>query len=884
MKRLNKISFLILVLFVILLIPQAQFSMSAVGENCCEDDECGQCQECDGADIDCPGEYEEGYGTCEIAPDGVCSGCTQGTCGCVCDDGNCRADCSSAPACCGQCESCDGTYCVAQDSNSCDTCSSGSCECRAGRCVDSYSGMAAYKFKNEYDILGLEHESINRFACSGLLGVNIIDDGSGFMQIGGSETCCDPGEVICGFKGDTDGENEIDDMKCCPVEASQGGTITIQKVDSWVDPEGRNTEGTCGYNTVAICGAQHGNDGLDRLKCAYIEIDGTTAPWIGFEVAFRDVDENEEVFCPGGTGGPPPRPPPPCEERSDSECQVEGPTSDCRLCPTPNQNKYAYNFSDINPNTVVTGGSACVNITNDPFNCGQCGFNPGGTSTVYSGNQGFCPSDRPFCVGSCVGRGGASFGVNPSSNPYFYYEVVKNGDLYHSVWGDGSSSSNPIYLSHDINQYENICQAAIGSAADFVDGLGCCGDGKCRELTGMKCNVGAVCDGAIWHDVRDPSIEGEVFKAPACGGEIHNYPIANLNNMFVKCVDADRIVRYIQSHNYQLCVPEYAFNAYPDYYTANPVWRITGPNENIAGIDGKLTGGRAYVCGQEMYQIGGHSGRFTNRNSCPGHPIYGWTIVPETDLVCDVKPDTATSTYVFAAVVDTTKTVFDTGDDGNPPGREGYEICPAPVLDWRELSGNAYVEPRESIAVLPCPGRISLSEFDNLNLEHKTPGGGTWSVSYGKTDWRMVELCKARATPDENIGYYKLPGLFYYFSNGTIMGEVENNSYACFTDETMTPGNQEPARAKIGVCCGDDGCTDIPGTIGEGGVEFSPGQYINASGRILFCLGDGSWSMDMDNESLQDSCTNAGFLATGRYCCAEQDDTSLWINESYSDL
>jgi len=54
--------------------------------------------------------------------------------------------------------------------------------------------------------------------------------------------------------------------------------------------------------------------------------------------------------------------------------------------------------------------------------------------------------------------------------------------------------------------------------------------------------------------------------------------------------------------------------------------------------------------------------------------------------------------------------------------------------------------------------------------------------------------------------------------------------------------------------------------------------YNSLDNTTFYCSDDFSWSTDLDRKS-QDSCNSAGFVATGKYCCSENDDAEEYYND-----
>ncbi|KYK25051.1 hypothetical protein AYK26_02550 [Euryarchaeota archaeon SM23-78] len=578
-----------------------------------------------------------------------------------------------------------------------------------------------------------------------------------------------------------------------------------------------------------------------------------------------------------------------CHLRDQTTCQAD---SDCRWCEQPTDTiNYPYAFPILN-STAATDSASCVNITWDVFNCGQCGF-PGGGAPVTQNNKGFCPANKPYCVkGECKSKSQAkSLGWdqvyipeeltdNGDFNPVYRYDVKSSGGAYYSEWYDNSGNvagqTLPTYLLHDIGSNENICSLATGGSYSFDSAYGCCGDKKCYEKGGTVCNTGAICDGSQWHIASNTNQHGEVFLLDNCEVLWDNYPVANVEGTFVRCVDKDREGNYMAGRliGTPICSP-----SYPDY--------------EGQGIDPGIAGFMQYACSAGEYSVGGF--RAMPDNTCAGH---GQNVgdLQQSDIdvhyVCDldVVDDTA---FAFAYIVDT----GGLGGNNVAPGiigREGedrsvvtYEQCPAGITSTWATGEDSMSTP----AIVPCPGKLKVNPISFSNIYYyieKPTIPRTWGWSLGRqypTAGRTLQICRAPdpTDPTDTPGMHSLRTMKYVLGDGSSMGRVNDHEYVCYTDESLPPPDQDNGvRARIGICCGGDNCNGILGDIGSNGKKYYPGDYVNVSGNALYCLNNGRWSYDLDDETRQSECA-AHFSATDTYCCSEGDDTTNWLSESYND-
>lgn len=542
-----------------------------------------------------------------------------------------------------------------------------------------------------------------------------------------------------------------------------------------------------------------------------------------------------------------------CTQRTNqTACEGPGPNGEshrwCKWCSMPDTSAFPYNFSSLYKALNLTGTFACLDTSIDPFNCGGCGF----TSNGLSSTSHFCQaSATPFCTGGvCVGwRQSSCNAIRPISTPYFYYGITDNyvfdnlyGNrsyyTYNSTWCDGNSTF-PVYSISDYDKNDLVCsQVTIGNTGtgsyDFSYSLGCCGDDKCRVESGNMCGITSLCDGTQWRLGSDTN--GMVFTS-SCSP----YPIANINEEFIKCVDNNRYVNYslmmsaLYSEGEQVCAPE---------------------SSGLA-IDFNLTGVLDYSCGPHKYSYSTIA-LFDNSDYCKVKDINASSVSTGGDFVCVGWGDQAAmqEMYGFATIYNRTINLW------NSPNN-GYAQCPAMPTEWIVQTTPEFVTSVPS-TVLSCPGKETINSGQIRNAIKM--------ALYGGDTPRAALFCKTgKPTGAEGLG-----SLRYVSGDGSLMGTVNNQDYMCYTG---TSGS--PSRAKIAVCCGgDQGCDASVGAA----EQVLPGNTITIGGFRLACQADGHWSSNLDSVGAQATCNSSGLFGTGTYCCSELDDnaSSIWTRESYN--
>lgn len=532
------------------------------------------------------------------------------------------------------------------------------------------------------------------------------------------------------------------------------------------------------------------------------------------------IRNESELNCPGDCG--------PCSQRNQAAC---GLVSNCAWCSLPDLTIYPYDFSSRYPGQYgnISAG-VCIDKTNDPFNCGECGF--------------LCAnSASPFCINStCLGRDRVSCSDVEGliNNPFYYYvigaipheDISTGATAYYSYYSElcEGNITNEIIPASNYDKNEIACNAVTGGSYVFSGTLGCCGNNKCRVDTGSMCNVTSLCDGTSWH-VGSGSY-GEVFKS-SCSP----YPIANINGEFIKCIDSDKYQNYSN-----------AANALTE---RGGIACLLGSNEN-QNIDFNLAGKLDYSCSLNTYSYGAIG---VNAGSeCEIQAIDSYAITRGGELAC-LSPGDNNNTYGFAALFN--RTVFAWNVSGTT-----YANCPAMPTKWyfNYPTSSRLLDP---YLIVPCPGKVNFT-LNKINASR--------IALYGGTDQRYALFCgNQRPTNQEGLS-----SLNYVRGDGSRMGRVNNHDYMCYTGTSGALGN----RAKIAVCCGSQICS-VPDGIAEPIIE---GYTVTVNGNLWTCQHDGSWSSNLDFGYSQSTCNQSGFFATGTYCCSEPDDntSSIWIKESYN--
>jgi hypothetical protein len=569
----------------------------------------------------------------------------------------------------------------------------------------------------------------------------------------------------------------------------------------------------------------------------------------------------------------------PCNDtkrNSISSCQGDPlvSASQCRWCGVPDNTIYAYKI----PNQA---SDSCVNITNDPFNCGECGFE-GGVHVTLTATQttGVCAGEFPFCADSTCK---ASSAITPAEQEAVNAYKASHSSLINqyytpysvAVVGESFKAPGAAGAVYSEEQVDTSAAACAFGGGDWDSVLGCCGDGKCRvpdKISGGSiCHAARICDGTKWHDVSLTSQNGEVFLTPECRTI---YPVANINGEFNQCVDEDQFQDYLNwmAKASGACIP----SEYLDSVTVPIAHAKSSSDPGVWHKDGAQIPWESigqYVCPAGTYWTGeeatatGSDGTYDQCRIKPAPIKAGSSGV----LVCTAMTKAATaSLFGFA----TMGAGVATGEASNmrpnwfdnPAGSSYYiPLCPAPISVWNGGRGASTID-----TILPCPGSVPVT--------YET-GKNTVMVYGSNAPDRYAVFCVADATQkiDSTLNF-----MGYFRGNGTVMGNVSGHEYACITDSSSTVP-VGASKAKVAICCGQQGCDGIPGAIGAGGVKMTVGaELIVSNSTTLYCLADGTWSEDLDYNYTQDTCARK-FLATGNYCCAESDDTRTWINESYND-
>jgi hypothetical protein len=516
--------------------------------------------------------------------------------------------------------------------------------------------------------------------------------------------------------------------------------------------------------------------------------------------------------------------------------------SQCRWCGDAGSG-YEYDIPKLTTPTVQESWPFCVNITNDPFNCGECGFIGGIEATPDDVTGGVCAGDQPYCAGRECHEPGAS-DIAEQVLAYIGSHSPLNPSYYPYSPGGG------VYASDQIDTNPAACAFGGGTLSEF----GCCGDGKCRVTEGKICHATSICDGTKWHDASLTSQNGEVFLTPMCKSI---YPVANINGEFIKCVDEDRFQDYLKSMAKAAgaCIPDEYFNAFTYEF---PQWHTEGNPIPWDWVE-------QYICpaGTYLTEIATSTGS-SGVDQCRIKPA-NLKVSSSGVLICTAESSGNNAGLFGFATMGNADYTNIAGWFTNPAGGEhNIPLCPAPISVWDGVT-------TIGINPLACPGKVNVNNVP----------AGTWLMVYGSNAGkRSAIFCSDNPAlkPDATLDF-----MGYVRGNGTIMGNVSGHDYVCTTNFQRAKVEGQ-SRAFIGVCCGSRGCGDIPGSIGAGGATYPVGGMINISGKYLYCMADGRWGVDLDYNVTQDACKQAGFLATGKYCCSEWDDTATCVQESYNEL
>jgi len=595
------------------------------------------------------------------------------------------------------------------------------------------------------------------------------------------------------------------------------------------------SNGHCCRSGTAWTGSTCGNPCNNDAVCDPDEENATCAD-CGL---CNDARRNNEDSCQGGPD------PAFTSEAANSNFNSE---SQCRWC---HDTSDAYEY-DIPLTTGQTSWPFCVNITNDPFNCGKCGFNDQGIQDIPADQaHGVCAGNQPYCADKECRKPGESIIAE-----YFTAYKASHPTLLNPSYVYPYAHGRDVFAPDEIDSSDAACRSGGGT---LNPEFGCCGDGKCRVTEGKICHATRICDGIKWHDASLTSQNGEVFLTPECRTI---YPIANINGDFIQCVDED------QFQNYLMWMARAAGACIPDEYAAVinnfPQWHTEGNRI-------PWEWGIQYVCPAGHYLVGDDatSTGSSGVDQCRIKPINP-KVSSSGFLVCSawIGGDNA-DLFGFATMGNAGYTggTSIAGWFTNPAGGEhNIPLCPAPISQWDGVS--------TTVPILACPGKIPVS----------VPAGRITLMVYGSNAGkRFAIFCsdnpalKIDSTLDF-MGYVK--------GNVSYMGTVINHDYMCYTDSTINP-SPDYSRARIAICCGaDKGCSNIPGTLSSsaGARLYYYGDKLLQNDIYLYCLTNGSWSKDLDYNSTQDACERAGFFNTSRYCCSESHDNITWLKESYNDI
>jgi hypothetical protein len=540
-----------------------------------------------------------------------------------------------------------------------------------------------------------------------------------------------------------------------------------------------------------------------------------------------DKRKNDEALCQGGT--------------------TPNPLSPCRYCGDAGSG-YEYDIPKLTTPTVQDSWPFCVNITNDPFNCNECGFIGGIEATPDDVTAGVCAGDQPYCADrECREPGTLDAAEGLQVQAYIASHSPLNPSYVYPY-----SSGGGVYSPDQIDSSDAACAAGGGI---LNPEFGCCGDGKCRVTEESICHATSICDGTSWHDESLSNQNGEVFLTPMCKSI---YPVANINGEFIKCVDEDQFGAYLKSMAKAAgaCIPDEYFNAFTYEF---PQWHTEGHSIPWDWVE-------QYVCpaGTYLTEIATSTGS-SGVDQCRIKPA-NLKVSSSGVLICTAESSgNNAGLFGFATMGDANYGNI-AGWFVNPAGGEiNIPLCPGPISQWDGVT-------TIGIPPLACPGKVNVNNVP----------AGTWLMVYGSNAGkRSAMFCSDNSDlkPDSTLDF-----MGYVKGNGTIMGNVSNHEYICTTGKSSSSTG---SRAFIGICCGSTDCGDIPGSRSidaSVGIKYHAGDYINISSTYrLYCMADGKWGADLDYIYTQAACNNANFAATGNYCCSEWDDNITWTKESYNE-
>ncbi|MBN2052151.1 hypothetical protein JW756_01490 [Candidatus Woesearchaeota archaeon] len=718
---------------------------------------------------------------------------------------------------------------------------------------------------------------------------------------------------ICYKKGY---QNEMKDLKLTWNPYPNGGTCNAPSCNP-SGVSGWDEEGSIGYSNICyrFCSTKTGNKGVNNVTllsdtCPFVGLipmcdlkcpDGFVKQTFTYDTGSSSIILKDGIngfkgvtLCVNYTDTCSP----PCNLRDTPElCTIEGAASNCAWCPVPlmpDGSVYPYVLpnQEVTVSTTsavaiegvgtVTFGNTCVDKTIDPFNCGGCGFTDGGTHKYFTGTEGgFCKADTPFCVNKvCVGinNDGAADSakayrdLHSNTNPYYQPYDVTCDPATGCKANIEAAGYTPAFSYDAVDTNPIACAAAGGT---FTEGVGCCGNNKCRSDGKAVCDTTKICDGTSWHLASDETKSGEVFKTAGC---FNSFPIVNMGGEFVKCIDEDKYddyITHIVDYDTDGCLKLFEVDPNRNPEILTKVLAYGGASEG--STTWKSTGSWQYSCPAGYYQgasVRVH-GSVVGAALEPGCGLHATTDSNRFNtaslggyLVC-----TGDSPFGFASLISTGARGLSFKNMEFTKGTDSSAFCPAPILEWEEYKSGRDVSVVND-ALIPCPGKKLISPSPNAH------GIYVYGAMDGLTH---AQLCVPGQQDDGwQAGLYALD---YVIANGSIMGNVSDHNYICYTDysQTKKPG-LDSSRAKIAICCGIKGCTDIPGSRDSSVTKtLNPGQYIVMNNKTLYCLDDGTFSSNLDGPTLQNACTKAGLKATGTYCCSEKEDFTPWGNESYND-